>query len=129
MSKNKVTTNGIVNLIIKVAGVSKENAINIFNIFGSAWKQDNIGLLQSLNNGISVTKRPAKVAKKATTKITPALKTKSTVKTKKKLKKVSGTKTVGKVKLKAKSKKFKENKKLKFIPPTTTSSSTSTATA
>jgi len=131
MPKSKITTNGMISQIIKVAGVSKENAINIFNIFGSAWRQDNIGLLQSLNTGINVKRTPAKTAKKVTRKPAVIAKTTTTKTSKKSSKKASGTKTVGKVKLKAnskKTKKLKKNKNLKVVPVTTTSAS-STKTA
>ena len=126
MSK-KISTTTIVNEIIKVAGVSKENAINIFNLFGSAWKSDNIGILKALNTGIKVTRRPVSVKRKVKKVVKTAT---PIVKVKKKLKKVSGVKTVGnvtsggKVKFKVKSKKIKKNKKLKVIPTITTSSST-----
>ena len=107
----KVNQNTIVNEIVVLAGVSKANAINIFNLISNSWTQDRIGLLSALEKGISVktkrttTRRPiATVGKKVTKKTTPKTVNKTVSK------KTTPIATVGK-KLKVK----KGKKKLKKV--------------
>lgn len=106
----KVNQNTIVNEIVVLAGVSKANAINIFNLISNSWTQDRIGLLSALEKGISVktkrtTRRPiATVGKKVTKKTTPKTANKTVSK------KTTPIATVGK-KLKVK----KGKKKLKKV--------------
>lgn len=72
----KITSGNLVNEIISVAGVSKENAVSILNLMTNAWNVDKIGFLRTVDTGIALRKASAK---KATAKKAVALK-KTTVK-------------------------------------------------
>lgn len=66
----KITSGNLVNEIISVAGVSKENAVSILNLMTNAWNVDKIGFLRTVDTGIALRKSSAKKAtvKKAATK-------------------------------------------------------------
>lgn len=119
MSRNglkKVTTGNLVNEIVSVAGVSKDNAVSIMNLMTNAWNVDKIGFLRAVDTGIAIRKastaRKSTTAKKDTTakKSTTAKKTtvQKAVSTKKTTTAQKNTNTVAPVAKKAK-KKLKKN--------------------
>lgn len=112
----KVNQGNIVNEVVLIAGVSKPNAVKIFNLFANLWKQDNIGLLKALDSGILV-KTVRKTVKKAVK-----------VKVITTAKKSKGTKMVATVKIKGKRKlKKKLNKSVPTVQITEKTASQATA--
>lgn len=64
----KVSLGNLVNQIVDTAGVSKQNAQSIVNIFTNAWASDPANFIKAVHAGIPVGKaRKASSAKKAST--------------------------------------------------------------
>lgn len=76
----KVTTGNLVKQIVDTAGVSKNNAVLIVNLFTNAWNIDRIGLLKSLDSGINVRKTARKAKAKKVTAATKVTTKKTTFK-------------------------------------------------
>lgn len=128
--QQKLSTRGLIKAIEEVGGVSKTNAINIFNLFANGWKELPLSFLTVLDGGQVVTARTTRrPAIKNTTKAKVTTKTTETTTTKKATKKVKNQVVVGKVKTKGKKKKLKLKNKNKnvVIPGNNRSNSSVTA--